>query len=99
MTGNEEQELGDDEEERVIDDIFAADLSGGLPAYVMIPEPNQVRVFRVRKVVNGTPLDKDFLVIDELLTPLQKGLAGAGYLDSLRYRYKVDFDSPDTASQ
>ena len=99
LTGNEEQELGDDEEERVIDDIFAADLSGGLPAYVMIPEPNQVRVFRVRKVVNGTPLDKDFLVIDELLTPLQKGLAGAGYLDSLRYRYKVDFDSPDTASQ
>ena len=99
LTGNEEEELGDDDEEQIIDEVFAADLSSGLPAYAMILEPNQVRIIRVRKVVNDTPLDKDFLVIDELLTPQQKGLAGAGYLDSLRHRYKVDFDKPDTASQ
>ncbi len=78
-----------------LDDVFNADLSGGLPAFAMIPEQDRIRVFRIRDVVNNAPLDEDYLVIDELTGPAERSLAGAGYLDVLSDRYKVRFDLPD----
>ncbi len=88
--------IDDDEtaasEGKIVDEIFTADLRNGLPAYTMLPKPEQVDVFRIHKVINNKPNEDDFSAIDEIFSPLQESLAGIGYLESLENRYNVDFE-------
>lgn len=93
----DEESLSAEEQRRLhnIDEVFNADLSGGLPAYTMIPGEGEIRIFRIREVINAAPLDEDFLLIDELITPAGQNLAGAGYLSELSDRFNVRFDIPE----
>lgn len=74
-----------------LDRIFAADLSRGLPAYVFIPQEQEVRLFRIREIHenDATALDRE--VVDELLTDQMGRITGLGYLDALGGQYSYQF--------
>ena len=97
LIDEEEESLSDEEKRQLenIDEVFNADLTDGLPAFAMIPGDGEIRIFRIREVINSPPLDEDFLLIDELITPAERSLAGAGYLAELSERFNVRFDIPE----
>ena len=89
--------INEEERQKLLDtdQVFNADLTGGLPAYAMTPGEGKIRIFRIRNVINNEPLDEDFVLIDELISPPERNLAGAGYLDVLSSRFNVRFDVPE----
>ncbi|MGI9336990.1 MAG: peptidyl-prolyl cis-trans isomerase [Gammaproteobacteria bacterium] len=98
LIDEEEEETLSTEEQRQlqnIDEVFNADLSAGLPSYTMIPGDGEIRIFRIVEVINSAPIDEDFLLIDELINPAERNLAGAGYLEELSDRFNVRFDIPE----
>ena len=93
--------INEEERQKLLDtdQVFNADLTGGLPAYAMTPGEGKIRVFRIRNVINNEPLDEDFVLIDELISPPERNLAGAGYLEILSSRFNVRFDVPEDIDQ
>lgn len=79
------------EDNYVIDRVFSVDLSDGLPAYTFIPESYQVRMFRVREIVDGEPQEQDYLAIGALTDDMGMRLSNLGYLDELIDQYDYQF--------
>ena len=87
-------------DDRTLDNIFAADLSYGLPSYVFIPQEEAVRVFRLSEIIDRPALAEDYLVVEELLSGLSTEISGAGYLDVLNGQYEYEFyNEPDLLQQ
>ena len=88
---NEGSEPG--QEDYIIDRVFSVDLSDGLPAYAFIPEAYQVKIFRIRDIIEGEPQERDYLAIDELTSDMSLRLSNLGYLDELIGEYDYQFYS------
>ena len=85
--------LGDDIDELTANEIFAADLTGGLPAFAMTAEPDMVRIFRIGEIAALPPEEEGDDLVATMLTERHSAAAGAAYLESLTERYDIQFDS------
>lgn len=88
-------EIGEEESpygEEVINEIFQADLSGGLPALAMVAEPGTVRIFRIQEILNPPPAIDDESAIDDILDTAGSAAGTTAYLEFLSENYDVYFN-------
>ncbi|MDM5147867.1 peptidylprolyl isomerase [Candidatus Persebacteraceae bacterium Df01] len=97
--GEEVLKIAEEIDDDAVNQIFIADLSGGMPSYAFVAAANYVRIFRINNVIENEPQEEDFEVVDQLLNPPQAGVGGAAYLESLSGRYDVFFDVPELQRQ
>lgn len=74
-----------------IDEIFAADISYGLPAYAFVPSEEGIHLFRVREIKNREPQENDHEVVNSLFEQMSAQVVASGYLDELVTHYDYSF--------
>lgn len=88
LTGEDAPEgIGDN----AINAVFSADLSGGLPAFALLPEAGAIRAFRIRAAKEAPPEEEDLEVIAGLLDETQSAALANAYLETLLDIYDVRF--------